>query len=208
MMKGRRRWGLTLMELLIVVAIITALAALLFPVFQSVRENAYMTTCRSNLRQIYHALQLYKEDYGEFFYKQPERDRLLSFSKTFSKLRPVECDLAGVLEAYSKNKDIFLCPASLLPKGFCLYFPESPPMSYIYYYPFARWKNFPITDNLVSHFCTWHGKWRMEHIKEDVILAYTTPELICLMDGSIHLYHIPALKYWAIHFLYRPFDYP
>ena len=55
-MRRLRRKGLTLMELLIVVAIIAALAALLFPVFQSVRERAYIASCTSNLKQLYNAL--------------------------------------------------------------------------------------------------------------------------------------------------------
>ncbi|WP_456339643.1 prepilin-type N-terminal cleavage/methylation domain-containing protein [Fervidibacter sacchari] len=49
-MRRLRRKGLTLMELLIVVAIIAALAALLFTVFQSVRERAYIASCTSNLK--------------------------------------------------------------------------------------------------------------------------------------------------------------
>ncbi|MEZ8216725.1 prepilin-type N-terminal cleavage/methylation domain-containing protein [Candidatus Fervidibacteria bacterium JGI MDM2 SSWTFF-3-K9] len=61
-MRRLQRKGLTLVELLIVVAIIAALAALLFPVFQSVRERAYIASCTSNLKQLYNALQMYEED--------------------------------------------------------------------------------------------------------------------------------------------------
>jgi prepilin-type N-terminal cleavage/methylation domain-containing protein/prepilin-type processing-associated H-X9-DG protein len=54
--------GFTLIELLVVIAILAILAALLFPVLASARESARTTTCKSNLRQIYHAIQEYQND--------------------------------------------------------------------------------------------------------------------------------------------------
>lgn len=54
--------GFTLIEILVVLAIITVLAAILFPVFGRARENARRTTCMSNLKQIATASQLYLQD--------------------------------------------------------------------------------------------------------------------------------------------------
>ena len=54
--------GFTLIELLVVIAIISILAAILFPVFQNVRENARRTACLSNMRQIGLAASLYIQD--------------------------------------------------------------------------------------------------------------------------------------------------
>jgi prepilin-type N-terminal cleavage/methylation domain-containing protein/prepilin-type processing-associated H-X9-DG protein len=62
----RARGGFTLIELLVVIAIIAILAAILFPVFVRAKENARITTCSSNLHQIYTGLSLYLDNYHGF----------------------------------------------------------------------------------------------------------------------------------------------
>ncbi|MEZ8216724.1 hypothetical protein B0813_000261 [Candidatus Fervidibacteria bacterium JGI MDM2 SSWTFF-3-K9] len=82
---------------------------------------------------------------------------------------------------YVRDHNIFICPAHTgapPPAGTC----------YWYYYPYARWKGYPITSNLVLLFCPHHSKPHI--IRNDrIIIIYFAPRLVCLMDGSIHLVH-------------------
>jgi prepilin-type N-terminal cleavage/methylation domain-containing protein len=57
--------GFTLLELLIVIAIVSLLAAILFPVFEQARAKARATASLSNIRQIGMALLMYADDHDE-----------------------------------------------------------------------------------------------------------------------------------------------
>ncbi len=59
--------GFTLVELMVVIAIIAILAAILFPVFSKARERARATACQSNLRQLGMALRQYVMDNDETY---------------------------------------------------------------------------------------------------------------------------------------------
>lgn len=58
--------GFTLVELLVVLAIIGTLVALLLPAIQAARESARMTHCQNNLRQIALAVQQFENDHQYF----------------------------------------------------------------------------------------------------------------------------------------------
>lgn len=59
--------GFTLVELLVVIAVIAVLAAILFPVFIAVRRQGYTSVCSSNLRNFGAAFRLYAADWGGRF---------------------------------------------------------------------------------------------------------------------------------------------
>jgi len=85
---------------LVVIAIIAILASILFPVFSRAREKARQTSCRSNLRQIGLALQMYASDW----------DDLLPLANS----RPSTSGPPGipdVLEPYTRNQQLFRCPS-------------------------------------------------------------------------------------------------
>ena len=62
-----RRTGFSLLELLVVLGILSLLAAMLFPVFAIVREKGRRTVCQSNLKQIAFAVQQYVQDNNQMY---------------------------------------------------------------------------------------------------------------------------------------------
>ena len=59
--------GFTLIELLVVLAIIAVLSGLLLPALVSAREKARQTVCKNNLRQLFIAMEMYCDDYNEYY---------------------------------------------------------------------------------------------------------------------------------------------
>ena len=105
----------TLIELLIVIAIIAILAAILFPVFAQAREKARQAACVSNLRQIGTAFTMYVQDYDE---RLPDRrDLKTAFPggykpwTTWPTSDPRGGWAALILQPYTRNNAIWNCPS-------------------------------------------------------------------------------------------------
>ena len=96
--------GFTLIELLVVIAIIAILAAILFPVFQKVRENARRTACLSNEKQIGIGLTQYNQDFDE---KMPTAFcQVKAINGGQQDIIPLESQL----ESFVKSADVWKCP--------------------------------------------------------------------------------------------------
>lgn len=107
--------GFTLIELLTVISILSALAAILFPVFAQAREKARQAACMSNLKQIGAAFAMYVQDYDELL--PDRRDLKLALPGGYKPWNswPTSDPRAGwaalVLLPYTKNNQIWSCPS-------------------------------------------------------------------------------------------------
>lgn len=105
------RRAFTLIEMLVVIAIISILAAMLFPVFARARESARRTTCTSNLRQHGQSLTMYLQDYDEMFPTANFNDMAFNFPVQVHRdgaNRPIT--LQSVANPYVMNRGIYFCP--------------------------------------------------------------------------------------------------
>lgn len=68
----QRRAAFTLVEVLVVLAVIGLLVAILLPVFAAARESGRITACRSNLRQMSAAVRMYADDHDGLLPAYPD----------------------------------------------------------------------------------------------------------------------------------------
>ena len=108
-----KRAGFTLIEILVVIAIIAILAAVLFPVFARAKDAAKRASCLSNMRQVGYAMTMYLSDSDD---RMPDRrDLKVSLGyKPWTSWPPSDPRTgwaAVVLEPFAREKDIWSCPA-------------------------------------------------------------------------------------------------
>ena len=101
-MKTAARFAFTLVELLVVLAVIAVLGAIAFPLFQRSIEGGRATACVANLRQIGAGLSLYL---GEHNMTMPT---LKAGRASLEDDVPV---IDNTLDKYLKNKASFACPS-------------------------------------------------------------------------------------------------
>jgi prepilin-type N-terminal cleavage/methylation domain-containing protein len=102
---SRRKAGFTLIEVLVVVSVITILAAILFPVFAAAREQVRKTGCMANLRNISLALGMYVQDSDEFFLPAMYTDYGWTGLTKHGEI------IEALLQPYLRSKHVYPCPS-------------------------------------------------------------------------------------------------
>ena len=59
----RKKAGFTLLEVMVVIAIVLILAAIVMPVYNRAKEKSHEATCVSNLRQMWMSISMYRQDW-------------------------------------------------------------------------------------------------------------------------------------------------
>lgn len=118
--------GFTLVELLIVLALIALLSAIAFPVLGSARESARSRKCVANLRQIGQAFQLYGQDWDGRFpaaldasdYRSPKlwlsgHGEIEDAYATVTAMRKEGRTLPVVMGNLITSKQVWECPSDI-----------------------------------------------------------------------------------------------
>lgn len=124
--KARELGGFTLMELLVVVAIIAILAALLLPAIAKAKNSTHVTACMNNLRQLQLAWTMYADDNdgklvpNKYVIGNPHTSRFswVQGRLDFSPNNPANTSDAAFLDPtlsafspYISNTKVYRCPS-------------------------------------------------------------------------------------------------
>jgi prepilin-type N-terminal cleavage/methylation domain-containing protein/prepilin-type processing-associated H-X9-DG protein len=99
--------GFTLLEMLMVIAVIGLLASLLLPALAAAKAKGRTTTCKNNLRQMAHALAMYESDFG---FLPGCGDSLIATNNYPWDFPSTNSWIVHIQPYTSTNSDIFSCP--------------------------------------------------------------------------------------------------
>src|SRR5690606_25348455 len=106
----------SLLEVMVVLAIILILSALILPVINQVRESARRNSCIANLRQIYAGITLYVEDHDGYYpaHSVDEYDvhcHYADWGLTQESAAGFQ-RLSDSLRSYTRSTTLFWCPST------------------------------------------------------------------------------------------------
>ena len=121
-MRLNRRRAFTLIELMIVIAIIGVLVGLLMPTLGKARESARRATCLSNLRQVHQSFLLFAEEYDgrvPIGYRAIQGKPVKQFNSMIYSGTSQKFCLFGMLyqSGYLKQPEVFYCPSNSDPQS-------------------------------------------------------------------------------------------
>ena len=113
--KGRKA-GFTLIELMIVIAIIAILAAILVPNFIRARAQGQLTACKSNLKNMATSLEMYSTDSAGHYPNQAAGAGLQKLTPNYLKIIPncpsVQSDTYSASYTFATTPDAYTVQCS------------------------------------------------------------------------------------------------
>lgn len=167
---------MTLMELLIVIAIIAVIAGLIYSVMMQSRKRAYLVNCISNLKQLVLAVHAYEDDWGMIPMRYPNIHKTQEGEFGF---------VTQLIYPYVRDLRVYICPEDTEPETDAIW--DRPifwrgknwATSYEYYVTERNLKDYgisipPVPPRLVLFLCFKHSR------SQNVVL-------ISRYDGTIEI---------------------
>ncbi len=105
-----KRGGFTLLELLVVVAIIGILASMLLPGLARAMETARRASCANNLHQVGMALQMYADE-ADGRYPTLQQVRITGSESLLTRLPPLMFNGWAMYPEYLTDAEVLVCPS-------------------------------------------------------------------------------------------------
>lgn len=163
------RQGVTLIELLVLVAVIGVLAMMLVPLFEARRDEARNLGCQSNVQHIVTAIRMYMEDHGGALPPEEHRPEVLAYFNTGPGGRDwhgdSDCPRARqanpflrwpvIFDSYVSSRAVWQCPSARLIGGAGWIIPDQDWLSYLQ----AREGLWGTGTDYLPCMCAWPAGW-------------------------------------------------